>query len=86
MIGVLHNNIEAPLMDLTGLYFSPGYKYRLSFEKTLTNYLGSPYAQCTNDVSQSMQAALNNYPSADYGYSQILCIQNNLQIYTYVDE
>ncbi|CAF1118576.1 unnamed protein product [Rotaria magnacalcarata] len=83
MISLLHNNTQPPFLDLTGMYLSPGRKYKISYTTTITNYLATPNSQCTDDVPQSMQGILSNYPSADYGYSQALCIENNVQIQTY---
>ncbi|CAF2066967.1 unnamed protein product [Rotaria magnacalcarata] len=83
MISLLHNNTQPPFMALTGMYLNPGRKYKISYTKTITNYIATPHSQCTDDVSQSIQGILSNYPSADYGYSQALCIENNLQIQTY---
>lgn len=80
-VGLLHNSTEAPIMDYEGLYLSPGYKYRLSYKLSFTSYLNSPYGQCKDDVPQNLKLNLNYYPNADYGYSQSLCLQNNIQVY-----
>lgn len=69
-------------MDYTGLYLSPGFKHKLSYKISTTKYLNSPYGDCTDDVPQYLQGILSSFPNGDYGYSQVLCIQNNLHIYT----
>ena len=82
LVGLVHDNMRVPLMDLSGLNLIPGRKHKLSYRKTANYFLPAPYTTCTNTARQSMKAIKANYPGADYRYSQVLCFRMSGQTYT----
>ena len=82
MVGLIHDNTQVPLMDSFGFNLIPGQKHKLGYRKKTNFFLSSPFTPCTDKVSLWMQSMLNNYPVANYGYSQDLCYLLSLQIYT----
>ena len=84
IVGLVHDNIDIPIVDVYGLNLIPGRKHKLAYRKKTNNFLPPPYTSCTNKIPLSIRTVLINYPNADYGYSQYLCFRANLQVYTLV--
>ncbi|UJR14674.1 hypothetical protein I4U23_001667 [Adineta vaga] len=83
MIGMLHDNVQLPTIDYSGLALSTGYKHRITYSKKTISYLRSPYSTCDNKIPIMMQAMFDNYQGAEYEYSEDLCYELCTQVYIY---
>ena len=79
---MIHDNTQLPLIEESSIEFGPGRKHKLGYRKKTTHFLSTPYTQCTNKISLSMEALLEHYNGADYGYSEAVCYQLCEQIYS----
>ena len=82
MVGLVHDNMRVPLMDVLGLNLIPGRKHKLSYRKKMNYFLPAPYTNCANKAQQSMRTVSAIYPGAFYRYSQALCFRMSVQSYT----
>ncbi|CAF3610006.1 unnamed protein product [Rotaria sp. Silwood1] len=83
MVAMIHDNTELPLIEVAGMQFDPGRKYKLNYKKRTNQLLPFPYSDCTTKVPLIMQAMFKRYADADYAYSQVLCSVLCIQAYTY---
>jgi len=81
MVALVHDNADAPLIEAAGIALATGRKHILGYRKKTIFFLSSPYTTCTNKVSLQMQAMLNNYDGADYGYDLTICYDLCEQVY-----
>ena len=70
-----------PRIEIEGLELAPGRKHKIDYRKKKAFFLSSPYTTCTETVSRSMQATIDPYGGADYGYSETLCYTHCKQAY-----
>ena len=82
MVGLIHDNTQVPLMDSSGFNLVPGQKHKFNYKKKTNIFAPSPYTLCSGKTAPWMQAMFDNYPNADYTYSQILCFRLDVQVYT----
>ncbi|CAF0968518.1 unnamed protein product [Rotaria sp. Silwood1] len=80
---LIHDNKQVPMIETSGIELEPGRRHKISYRKKKTNFLSSPYTDCTNKISDLMKAVLNTYYPADYIYSQSSCYQSCQQTYVY---
>ncbi|CAF3238780.1 unnamed protein product [Rotaria sp. Silwood2] len=80
---LIHDNRQVPMIETSGVELGPGRRHKISYRKKKTNFLSSPYTDCTDNISNSMKAMFNNYYPADYVYSQSSCYQICQQTYVY---
>ncbi|CAF0894858.1 unnamed protein product [Rotaria sordida] len=83
IVCLIHGNRKIPLLEASGLNLIPGRKHKLSYRKKTSYFLSAPYTTCSDKVPLWMETVLNNYPIADYEYSQELCFRTAMQIFTY---
>jgi hypothetical protein len=81
MVALIHDNADIPLIEAAGIGLAPGRKHILGYRKKTTFFLSSPYTTCTTTISLMMQAMLNNYNGADYGYDETICYELCEQVY-----
>jgi hypothetical protein len=84
VIGVVHDNQQFPLIDASGLHLVPGRNNRITYAKKTTSFLSSQYTTCSVNIPRVFRQAYNNYPNADYMYSQETCYFQSIQAFTYV--
>lgn len=82
MIGMVHDNVQLPTIDLSGLALATGNKHRITYTKKSVSYLRRPYTTCTDKVPPMMQAMFDNYQGAEYEYSEDICYELCMQVYT----
>jgi hypothetical protein len=81
MMALVHDNADIPLIEAVGIGLAPGRKHILGYKKKTTFLLSSPYTTCTSEVSLMMEAMLDNYNGADYGYDETICYDLCEQVY-----
>jgi hypothetical protein len=81
MVALVHDNAHSPPIEAAGIGLAPGRKHILGYRKKTTYFLSSPYTTCTNKVSLQMEAMLDNYNGADYGYDEMICYELCEQVY-----
>lgn len=84
MVVVVHHNREAPLVDFSGMSYSPGLAHRVFYRKRTNDVLPSPYSDCTKTKDAAMEAMYDQYNGTDYIYSQTVCQLICSQTFTYV--
>lgn len=67
---------------MQGLFLVPNRKHILQYTKSQMNYLGSPYADCTDEIPPDMNVLFENY-NGDYRYSQQVCYLLSQQAFIY---
>lgn len=82
IVALVHDNTQLPLIEYEGIELAPGRRHKLGYRKKAIYFAPPPYSQCTDKVSNLMEAAFTNYNGADYGYSQTICYQICIQVYT----
>jgi hypothetical protein len=82
MVGMVHDNADAPSVELGGMLFGPGHHHRLSYAKKKSSFLSAPYTTCNDKVNLEMQEMIDRYNGTDYGYSQYQCFIPCIQAYT----
>ena len=73
LVSVIHDNTQVPLIDVTGIYLSPGRRYKLGYKKKTTFFLSAPYTRCNVKIRPVMQKLFSNFNGADYRYSTTIC-------------
>ncbi|CAF2514377.1 unnamed protein product [Rotaria sp. Silwood2] len=83
ILALVHDNRQVPTIETSGVELGPGRRHKISYRRKKTTFLSSPYSDCTNEISNSLNAILKNYDPADYNYSQTICFQVCQQIFVY---
>ncbi|CAF0745170.1 unnamed protein product [Adineta ricciae] len=83
MIGVVHDNVQLPMIDYSGMALSTGYKHRMTYSKKTISYLRSPYTTCNDKIPLMMQAMFDNYEGVEYEYSEDVCYDLCVEVYIY---
>ncbi|CAF0778792.1 unnamed protein product [Adineta steineri] len=83
MIGMVHNNVQLPLIDSAGIALATGFKHRITYTKKTISYLRAPYSTCDDKIPSMMQAMFDNYQGAEYEYSEDICYELCTQVYVY---
>ncbi len=84
MMAMLHDNVQMPLIDLTGIQLAPGRKHKLGYHKKTSYFLSEPYTSCTKTVTPGMQALFDQFPGSEYAYEEETCFEVCLQSFMYV--
>ena len=74
-VGLIHHNTELPSIESAGIYFSPGRKHKIGYQKRRNYFLFSPYTDYTEKIDRPMEIMLQNYKNADYGHSKTVCMK-----------
>ncbi|CAF2401028.1 unnamed protein product [Rotaria sp. Silwood2] len=85
---LLHDNKELPLPNENGLSLQPGSSHLITYRKTETTFLPSPYTKCISDVSLDMHALykttfFNDSASTAIVYSESVCLELCEQMYIF---
>jgi hypothetical protein len=88
LVITLHDNDELPVPIDTGLYLHPGASHLITYRKSETTFLPSPYTQCRSDVSDDLRTLyqttfLNSTASTEVIYSESLCLELCQQAYIF---
>jgi hypothetical protein len=88
LVITLHDNDELPIPTETGLFLQPSASHLITYQKSETTFLPSPYTNCTSDVSDDlralyMSAFLNSTASTEVVYSDSLCLELCQQAYIF---
>jgi hypothetical protein len=82
MVALVHDNAEAPNIELAGMLLAPGRLHKFSYTKKESSFLPAPYTTCNDKVDLGMQAMFDQYEGTNYGYSQYQCFMACIQAYT----
>ena len=82
MIGMVHDNVQIPMIDYAGMALATGFKHRLTYTKKTITYLRAPFSTCDDQIPAMMQAMFDNYQGAEYEYSEDICYELCTQVYT----
>ncbi|CAF3187174.1 unnamed protein product [Rotaria sp. Silwood2] len=85
---LLHDNKELPLPNENGLNLQPSLSHLITYRKTETTFLSSPYTECMSDVSLDMRALyeatfFNDSSSTVIVYSESVCLELCEQAYIF---
>jgi hypothetical protein len=88
LVITLHDNDELPVPLETGLFLQPSASHLITYYKSETTFLPSPYTNCTSDVSADLRALyqstfLNSTATTDVIYSESLCLELCQQAYIF---
>lgn len=85
---LIHDNNELPLPNEDSLSLQPGSSHLITYRKTKTTFLPTPYTNCTSDVSTDMDALYkttfdNDSATSAIFYSESVCLELCEQAYIF---
>ena len=85
---LLHDNDELPVPNENGLHLQPGLSHVVTYRKSHTTFLPSPYTRCTTTVGVDLRALyettfLNRTESSSVAYSESVCDELCQQAYIF---
>ncbi|CAF2680359.1 unnamed protein product [Rotaria sp. Silwood2] len=88
LIILLHDNDELPMPNENGLYLQPARSHLITYRKSETTFLPSPYTNCTSNVRDDLHALykttfLDSTMSTKIAYSETLCLELCEQAYIF---
>ena len=81
MAVLVHDNAQAPAIDMAAMLLAPGRHHKLSYTKRISNFLPAPYTTCTDKVNPGLQIMYDEYNGTNYSYSRYDCIYACMQGY-----
>ena len=88
LVITLHNNDELPIPIETGLFLQPSASHLITYYKSETTFLSSPYTNCTSEVTDDFRSLykstfINSTDSTEVVYSESLCLELCQQAYIF---
>lgn len=77
----MHDHRQMPAMMYTVHYLRPGERHRISYTMKTSYRLGKAYSTCKNEIPPTLQAAFDQFSSAEYDYGQLTCYFSCTQKY-----